>query len=152
MSRFVTLKTRPVPLGPCQCPGTPHPDGDVAQVYSAIGWDDLVDVGSAPTEGAGRRILVTRAIASWNLVELADVLDDDGNPTGEQVAKPVPVVEASVRLLGDATLTMLADAVNEAYEAARDPVPNGSGALSPDSSSESASPSQPTTPTPTTSS
>lgn len=126
----MTLTTRPVPLGPCQCPGTPHPDGDEAQVYTVLGWPDLVDIGMADSEGAGRLVLITRAIARWNLVELAN-----GKPY------PVPIVEASVRLLDDVTMTAIAEAANEAYEAARAPVPNVPDAPSPDSSPESASPS-----------
>ncbi len=139
MGRFLQLATRPVSLGPCQCPGSPHEE-DTAEVYTVLGWDDLVDVGMAESEGAGRRILTTRAIASWNLVELDD---------GEQ--KPVPVSEATVRLLGAETLETIAEAVNEAYARGRDPVPNASGAPSPASSRGSASRSRKKSPTPTTS-
>lgn len=125
MSRFITSVadpfTRTVPLGPCECPGTPHTDGDTAEVYRVLGWDDLVDVGLAATEGAAQRVLTTRAIASWTITEL----NGDGTP------HPVPIVEATVRLLNPATLTAIAEAVNEAYEKARTPLPNASGEQSP---------------------
>ena len=123
MSRFAELATTTVSLGACQCAGTPHPDGDEARVYDVLGWDDLVDIGMAPSEGAGRRILVTRAIASWNLV------DEDG---------PVPVTEATVRLLDSGTLEALAEHVNAAHMRATT-LPNASGAPSRRSRRESAS-------------
>lgn len=140
MSRFLTPIdkpfTRTVPLGPCECPGTPHAQ-DEAEVYTMLGWDDLVDIGSAPSEGAAQRLLTTRAIASWNLVELGA----DGTP------RPVPVVEATVRLLNPQTLAAIAEAVNEAYERAREPLPNASSEASPPSS-QATDTSTPTTPTP----
>lgn len=144
MSRFLDLETTTVPLGACQCPGTPH-DEDTAEVYTVLGWDDLVDVAGAESDGAGRRILVTRAIASWNLLHEAE-------RDGKTVILPVPVVEATVRLLGPETLEAVAEAVNAAYERAKSPVPNDSGAPSQDSSQESASrpprkPAKPTTST-----
>jgi hypothetical protein len=117
-------QTKPISLGPCQCPGTPHPDGDEAQVYTTIGWDDLVDVSSAESEGAAQRILATRAIASWNLVDEFEV-------DGKVEVKPVPIVEATVRLLDPKTLEPLAEEIQALYERARAPLPNGSGAGSP---------------------
>lgn len=119
MSRFLTLGTRTVSLGPCECPGTPH-ETDSAEVYTALCWDDLVDIGSAPSEGAARRLLVTRAIASWTLLDA----DEDWQP------RPVPITEEVVRRLAPETLERIVDAVNEAYEATTRPVPNRSGAPS----------------------
>lgn len=124
--RFQSLETTTVPLGACRCPGTPH-ERDEAEVYNVLGWDDLVDIGMAASEGAGRRILVTRAIAAWNLVEL----DEAGTP------RPVPIIEATVRLLDPPTLEAIAEAANAAYDRARAPLPNESGAGSPRSQPES---------------
>jgi len=143
VSRFLDLDTTRVPLGPCQCPGKPHTE-DEAEVYTTLGWDDLVDVANADTDGAGRRILVTRAIARWNLV-------NDVERDGKKVSLPVPIVEATVRLLDSGTLEAVAEAVNAAYENARSPVPNDSGAPSEDSSPESAPRPPKKTPKPTTS-
>jgi hypothetical protein len=135
MSRFVSALderlTRTVPLGPCDCPGAPHKDGDTAEVYRVLGWDDMVDIGGALTDGASRRILVTRAIASWTLEER----------NGDGTNHPVPIVESTVRLLDKKTLTALAESVNEAHTAAS--LPNASGEESPPSPSA-------TDPTPTT--
>lgn len=149
MSRFTSLATVPVSLGPCRCPETPHPE-DTAEVYTTLGWDDLVDVGAAESDGAGRRILVTRAIASWNLVDEVETTNPKTGQTSKTIL-PVPVIEATVRLLDSDTLTVLAETVNAAYERAKEPVPNGSGAPSEDSSPESAARAQKKTPKPTTS-
>lgn len=138
MSRFIAPinepLTRTVILGPCECPGTPHKDGDTAEVYTQVGWDDLVDIGLAPTEGAAQRVLTTRAISSWTL----EYRNGDGTN------HPAPINEATVRLLAPGTLAAIAEAVNEAYERAEAPLPNGSGEGSP------ASPPEPTTSIPTT--
>lgn len=124
MSRFIAPITEPItrtiPLGPCDCPGTPHKDGDTAEVFTQLGWDDLVDIGLAPTEGAAQRVLTTRAIASWSL----EYRNGDGSN------HPVPVNEATVRLLDPATLEAVAEAVNEAYEKAKAPLPKPPGAES----------------------
>jgi hypothetical protein len=109
-------------------------------VYDVIGWDDLTDIGRAPSEGAGRRILVTRAIAAWNLV-------DEFPVDGEPKLLPVPITEATVRLLEPQTLEALAEHVNAAHTRATAPLPNAPGAPSRPSQRESA-PSTPTTPTP----
>jgi hypothetical protein len=127
VSRFLRVGTRTVDLGPCECPGTPH-QRDTAEVYTALCWDDLVDVGLAPTEGAARRLLVTRAIASWTLLDA----EDGGEP------RPVPITEETVRRLSPATVTKIAEAVGEAYAAAIAPPPNPSGAPSRPSRPESA--------------
>lgn len=131
MSRFIApvseAITRTISLGPCQCPATPHPDGDTAEVYRVLGWDDLVDIGLAgqQSEGSGQRVLTTRALASWTLIE-----------TGKDGPAPVPIVEATVRLLDSTTLNAIAEAVNEAYDKARAPLPNESGEESPPSQPE----------------
>jgi hypothetical protein len=125
MSRFIApineSFTRTVPLGPCECPGTPHKDGDTAEVYTLLGWDDLVDIGLTPTEGAAQRVLTTRAIASWTLQYR----------NGDGTNHPAPINEATVRLLNPATLEAVAEAVNEAYAKAKAPLPNESGEESP---------------------
>ena len=132
MSRFIApvneSLTRTVPLGPCECPGSPHKDGDTAEVYRFLGWDDLLDVGVAANQsaGAGTRVLVTRAIASWTLEEL----------NGDGTNHPVPVTESTVRLLNQASIDAVSVAVNEAYENAKAPLPNVSGEESPPSQPE----------------
>lgn len=136
-ARFINPGTTTVDLGPCQCPGTPH-DRDTAEVREGLGWADLVDVRSADrTPGQRALILVTRAVASWTLLEA----DAEGR------AVPVPVSEANVHRLDDATSDLLWPACYAAFEAAQAPLPNASGAPSPDSRPERDS-STLTTPTP----
>lgn len=142
MSRFVAPLDKPITrtigLGPCRCPGTPH-KADEIEVYTQLGWDDLVDIGlaAAQSEGAAQRLLTTRAIASWNL--------EDVGPDGQQ--RVVPITEATVRLLDRATVEQISDAVNDLYQRARDPLPNAPGAESPRLPPDAAGTSTSTTPT-----
>ena len=83
MSRFDHLPDVAVPIGPCLCPDTPHPGGDVvyltaqlsaqggmaAQGAIADGFDDAVRL-----QELLWRIYRDHGIVSWNL------LDEDGEP------------------------------------------------------------------------
>lgn len=121
MTRFATLGTTTVSLGACECPGTPH-EADEADVYDVLGWDDLVDLDEAPSEGARWRLVITRAIASWNLVESV--------PGADGLTRPVPIHEARVRLLGGASVQVLMPAATAALERAKAALPNVSAAPS----------------------
>jgi hypothetical protein len=114
VSRFAPSENVTVDLGECQCPGTPH-EVDTAEIVGALGWDDLIDVGQAPTQGAAQLLLVTRALVSWNL---------------EDETGPVPVDEASVHRLDKVTVNLIAAKVNDLWEAATAPLPNVSAAPS----------------------
>lgn len=76
MSRFVDPNaTKRFDLGPCECPGTPHAEGDWMQLRSDLSGQDLLDLESGG--GASRlRILVK----SWNLIgddgKVATLTDD----------------------------------------------------------------------------
>lgn len=140
MTRFRELGTYPpTDLGPCQCPGTPH-ERDEAVQYTLLGWDDVADIAVASSEGAARRVMVTRSIASWTLLDWER--DADGAPT-DRLA-PVPITDATVRLLTKESADALWPRAFEAFSASRDPLPNGSGAGSP------RSPQEPESSTPTT--
>lgn len=134
MSRFRRSGTTTVPLGPCDCPGRPHADGDSAEVLEVLGWADLVDVRGGRSPGQQALILVTRAVASWTFLEQ----DGDG------VTRPVPVTEANVDRLDEPTSDLLWPAAKLAYDAAEAPLPNASGEASQASPPESES-STPTT-------
>ena len=121
---FVTDATAVVVLGECRCPGRPH-DEDTAEVALELPWDVLVDVGLL-TGGAAYRRLVLGALVSWNLT------DAEGDP--------VEVNAATVGRLRQDRLDPIASAVNDAFERARAPLPNASGAPSRRSRRESASP------------
>ena len=134
MSRFATIGTTTVDLGPCQCPDTPH-DRDSAEVYDVLGWDDLVDVRDRNRSAGSRALaLVTHAVASWTLLER--------NGTGTY---PVPVTEANVHRLDDPTSDLLWPACWAAFQAAEAPLPNASGAPSRPSRPASASRTRKTT-------
>jgi hypothetical protein len=64
MSRFTDPNaTKRFDLGPCECPGTPHGEGDWMLLRCDLSGQDLLDMEG--TQGAGRlRILVKE----WNLI------------------------------------------------------------------------------------
>lgn len=121
---FTSDETTTVVLGPCRCPGRPHAE-DTAEVRVELPWEVLVEVGLLNGAAAYRR-LVEGALVSWNLVDAAD--------------DPVPITTDAVRRLRQDRVEPIAAAVNEAYERARAPLPNGSGAPSRRLRRESASP------------
>jgi hypothetical protein len=120
---FVTDETTTVVLGECRCPGRPHEE-DTAEVHVELPWDVLVDVGLLSGAAAYRR-LVLGALVAWNLA------DADG--------ETVEINAATVGRLRQDRLDPIASAVNAAYERAKAPLPNASGAPSRRSRRESAS-------------
>ena len=111
---FTTDQTTTVLLGPCRCPGRPH-DQDDAEILQELPWDVLVDVGLL-TGGAAYRRLVLGALVSWSFV------DAEG--------EPIEITPAAVGRLRQDRLDPIAEAVNAAFERARAPIPNASGAPS----------------------
>lgn len=120
---FTSDETTTVVLGECRCPGRPHGE-DTAEVHVELPWDVLVEVGLLDGAAAYRR-LVLGALDSWSLT------DADG--------EPVPITAENVGRLRQDRLDPIAGAVNDAYERARSPLPNASGAPSRRSRRESAS-------------
>jgi len=120
---FISGATRTIVLGECRCPGRPH-DEDTVEVLVELPWDVLVEVGMLDGAAAYRR-LVLGALVGWNLT------DAEGDP--------VPVAAGTVGRLRPDRLEPIADAVNDAYERAKAPLPNASGAPSRRSRRESAS-------------
>ena len=96
MSRFDRAPDVPVSIGPCECPGTPHGDGDLvylAPVLSARGGMAAQGaINDAGTDGVKLQELLWRVyrdhgVTGWNLV------DDDGDPvplTPENVDLALP--------------------------------------------------------------
>lgn len=82
MSRFDPLDDIPVPIGPCDCPGTPHGDGDVvflAPVLSTTAGQAaqgaIAEAGDAARlEELLWRVYRDHCITGWNFV------DRDGDP------------------------------------------------------------------------
>ena len=82
MSRFDPLDDVPVPIGPCDCPGTPHGDGDVVfltPVLSTIAGQAAQGAIAESADAAKLEELLWRVyrdhcITGWNF------LDRDGDP------------------------------------------------------------------------
>lgn len=141
MTRFADpSKVAVVPLGPCECPGTPH-EQDEATVRWDLSDSALARVGQAQLL-AGRdfyapyRALIVEAVVSWNLQVLHE---------GEPVT--VPIAPATIAELNEATLDALGKAIDALIET-KGQLPNDSGAPSPASPEESASPTPTKTPKP----
>ncbi|MES2210956.1 MAG: hypothetical protein V4515_12360 [Chloroflexota bacterium] len=118
--------TRPVDLGACRCPGTPH-SADSADVVGRFGYGELGKIRQAGRLGgpeAFKAMAVLIGVKRWTLVL----------PDG----KPRPIDAGQVSMLDEWTIDALIVHLDEAF--AEDPLPNAPGAPSPDGPSESASP------------
>jgi hypothetical protein len=128
-------RPEPVDLGPCGCPLEPKPHArDSAVVRARFGYGDRGIIRQAGRQGGPEAFhiqTIVRGVVSWTL------LLPDGKP------RPIDVLQAN--RLDEPTVDKLIDALDEAF--AQDPLPNESGAPSPDGPLESASPT-PTTPAP----
>jgi hypothetical protein len=141
MARFADpSKVEVVSLGACQCPGAPH-ERDEATVRWDLSASALARIGQAQITAprdfyAPYRALIVEAVAAWNLLVLY-----------EDKPVPAPIVPAVVAELDEATLDALGEAIDTLIQN-KGPLPNDSGALSPASPQESASPAPTTTPKP----
>lgn len=134
MSRFAdATATRTVPLGPCECPGTPH-ESDWAKVRKELSGSDIgiISNASATDEVAAAGTMAPYVI-EWNLL----------GPNGE----PWPPSAESLLALNAATLGAVVGAIQASIaESAGTVLPNASGAPSRNGSRGSASRTR-TTPT-----
>src|SRR5690349_6018737 len=125
MGRFVDKSAGEwVPLGACECPGTPHPDGDKAFIRTDLSGSEWATVGQGNTDRS-----LTIFIVEWNL------LDEDGDP--------LLINEATVGQLDTPTFRAIDSWIGEhvTYPA----LPNASGAPSRNGSRASASQRRPKT-------
>lgn len=83
MSRFDQVSNIPVPIGPCECPGTPHGDGDVVYLAPRLSAPGGMAAQGAIVDGGTDslrlqellwRVYRDHGILDWNL------LDEDGEP------------------------------------------------------------------------
>lgn len=127
--------TRPVTIGPCRCPGTPH-EADTADIVVRFGYGELARIRQTTRAAgleAGYQVAILLGVKRWNLV-----LPDRSarNVDAEQVGRlDEPTVN---RLLDDELL-------GAAFEEEELPLP--SAAPSP-SGSQASGTLTPTTPTP----
>lgn len=114
MSRLLPIEPIEVRIGDCECPGTPHPDGDKAWLRPRLTAKGgmtatylIVNNDGDPTRlsrDLGMCFLVD-GLVRWNL------LDEDGNP--------IPTDEdtlTSGALDWDSTLLPIANAANDVYQ------------------------------------
>lgn len=120
-------------LGACQCPGTPHAEGDHAVYRTDLSASAVGRIGMAGLRGAvardplaSHRALVLEATLSWNLLwpdPAADVAEGEERPT-----VPVPLVEGAIEEMDEDTLRTLAKEIDAHL---RTRAPNRSGGRSP---------------------
>jgi hypothetical protein len=102
--------TVPVRFRDCSCPGTPHPDGDVAELRPFLdyagGAEALAAIQSVADDTARFAevlgpVFIRRGVVGWNL------LDDDGDP--------VPVTREALDALRWEDAYELADKADDLY-------------------------------------
>lgn len=131
MGRFAdATRTNRVELGPCECPGSPHPE-DFALVRAELSAHEISRFTGADAEDVAE--VAAGFIPSWNL------LGNDG--------RPMPVTASALLSMMTPSLNLLTDAIAASIGASVT-LPNGSGDPSPHGSPVSPSPS-PEAPTPT---
>lgn len=103
------METIAVRFRDCSCPGTPHPDGDVAQLRPYLDYPGGAEAlaGIASLDGDMARmaqvvgpIFIRRGVVAWNVV------DDDG---------PVPVTPEALDALRWEDAYELADRADDIY-------------------------------------
>lgn len=125
MSRFVDdSATTRVELGPCECPGSPHGEGDYARVRSQLSAHEIARWSMSSGEELGAE--TAALVAEWNLL----------GPKGEAM----PVTAEAILALMTPTLSAIVEHISHAIRDSASP-PNRSGAPSASGSSGSASPS-----------
>ena len=110
MSRLLSIEPVRVRIGDCECPGTPHTEGDHAALRPRLtargGLLATSILNNAPTAGVQQTMtdlgmcFLEDGLLSW------DLLDDDG--------KPVPLDLRSGALAWE-TLLPIANAANDIY-------------------------------------
>lgn len=116
VNRADRADTRRVQLT-CRCPGETHQGGDSAHVVKLLGYGDRGDIRQAGRAGgveAFYQLNILRGVVSWTLT-LADGTER-------------PITPEEVRLLDEATVIELTQALDPAW--AEDPVPKASGGRS----------------------
>jgi hypothetical protein len=136
--------TRTADLGPCRCPVDPAPhERDSAEVVVRFGYGDkgkIWQTRRAAGLEAAHQVMVLLGVRSWTLVRP----DGSARPINpEEVARldELTIIGRSGPDPGQPLAKGLVDYLDEAMEP-EDPLPNPSGAPSPDGPSESASPTQ----------
>lgn len=117
MSRVLAVKREPVRIGECECPDTPHADGDHAYLRPRLSPEGGMAAAFVLTElEKGDTLVDYMRVMGMVLIEDGlvawDVLDDDG--------EPAPFDKASIRsgmYDYESTLKPIIDRAFELYEA-----------------------------------
>lgn len=149
------FSTTTIELGPCECPGSPHKDGDVAVVKDRLTFGDVRRVAGLlfSDDLSSTAMMIARSIVSWNLVEMVE---------GQQRPVHIPTYEngttdlAALDLLSVEQSQELRKVVDsQKYQVqilgAPEPPPNPPSGPSADGSAESTTPKTSTETSPTTS-
>ena len=113
--------TAVVDLDTCHCPNQPH-DHDTVTIRTQFGYGDIMDLGRVHTNAgridplAERAKLLELAITEWSFV-------------GEE-GEPVPLGLPMILLLKPSIVEPIATAIDDAWQAANVPLPNGSSGRS----------------------
>lgn len=130
MSNYVDpSSSRPVDLGACRCPGTPH-TSDSADVLIRFGYGELGAIrqaGRLSGPESFKAMAILLGVRRWSLVL------PDGTPR--------PIDAAQISMLDERAIDTLIAHLDGAF--AEDPLPNARGAPSPAGQSASASPTPP---------
>lgn len=115
MSRLLPTEPVPVRIGDCECPGTPHPDGDFAYLRPRLTAGGGLAATQAILNNLDDTITMARAIGLIFLsdgIVRWDLLDDDGKPIPHDLA-----TLTSGALSWEETLLPLADEADKLYAA-----------------------------------
>ena len=141
--------TRTQDLGPCRCPVEPRPHvNDSAEVVTRLSFAEkgrVRQAGRIAGQEAAMQVAILIAVRSWTLV----LPDGSARPiTAEEIARLDELTVSGYEhpVTGDVVQEGLLHAIDRLLDP-EDPLPNGSGAPSPDGPQESATPTQ-TTPAP----
>jgi hypothetical protein len=119
--------TAVVDLDSCYCPNEPH-DHDTVTIRTQFGYGDIITLGRVHTEAgridplAERAKLLELGIVEWSFV-------------GEE-GEPVPLGLPMILLLKPSIVEPIAEAIDDAWQAATVALPNGSSGPSLPSSPE----------------
>jgi hypothetical protein len=133
-SRFADPnRTDVLPLGPCQCPGTPHEAGDQVVYRQELGAGEMERVGVWGWAATGYQYYDSAA-ARCKLIEIGVVRWNLLGPDGQAM----DVTVANAALLDDETQTLIAAKLDEVTAPRK--LPKGSGGRSPNGHRANGSP------------
>lgn len=152
MSRF-DREPVPVPIGPCECPGTPHGDGDFVYLAPVISMAGGMAVQGAILDAQGdsvrlqellAHVYLAHGVTGWNL------LDERGKPvpcTPDRLAVAIPYGTGGQAIAEKANDLYADDVMRPLVERLNSLLPTGPTASSPSlAETSTTTPSEPSSP------